>query len=132
MPSRRLVTSDFDAGVAREREIFFECMESDQRSGLIHAFFSERAVGKVPGLEDATPRAIETVGVIGGGTMGTGITCAHLLAGIPVTMVERDEESIERGRTNVMGILDGALKRGKISADKHAEIVGKLYPNGAL
>ena len=119
--------TDLDTGLKREREIFFECMESDQRSGLIHAFFSERAVAKVPGLEGATPKEIASVGVIGGGTMGTGITCAHLLAGIPVTMVERDAESIEKGRSNVMGVIDGALKRGKIDAATHAEIVEKLY-----
>lgn len=117
----------FDDGMKRERELFQDCMESDQRSGLIHAFFAERAVAKVPGLEGVTPRAIEQVGVIGGGTMGTGITCAHLLVGIPVTMIERDEESVERGRANVLAVLDGALERGKLDKTKHADILDRLY-----
>jgi len=117
----------FEDGMKRERELFQDCMDSDQRSGLIHAFFAERAVAKVPGLEGVTPRPIEKVGVIGGGTMGTGITCAHLFAGLPVTMIERDAESVERGRANVLGVLNGALDRGKLSKDQHDHILDTLY-----
>lgn len=117
----------FDDGMKREREIFTECMESDQRSGLIHAFFSERAVAKVPGLEGVEPRAIERVGIIGGGTMGTGIACAHLFAGIPVVMVEMDEDGAKRGRGNVAEVLSGARQRGKITAEAHAHILDNLF-----
>jgi len=121
----------FDDGMKRERELFQDCMESDQRSGLIHAFFAERAVAKVPGLEGVAPRPIETVGVIGGGTMGTGITCAHLFAGIPVVMVERDDESVARGRANVTAVVNGARERGKITDAQHANILQALYSASA-
>lgn len=117
----------FDAGMKREREIYLECQASPQREGLIHAFFSERAVAKVPGLAGVTPRAIDSIGVIGGGTMGAGITIALMSSGIPVIMVERDAESIERGRGNVERILDGNVKRGRMSADAKASMMDKLY-----
>src|SRR5262249_46529183 len=43
-------TLPFADGLKRERELFRECLYSDQSKALIHAFFGERAVGKIPGL----------------------------------------------------------------------------------
>ncbi len=71
---------DFAAGLTRERELFMELMASDQRKGLIHAFFAERAVSKLPELEGVAPKELHQVGVIGGGTMGAGIATAALLS----------------------------------------------------
>jgi 3-hydroxyacyl-CoA dehydrogenase len=88
-----VTSADFDAGMARERELFQQLMDSPQREALIHAFFGERAVGKVPELKDGTARKVEKIGVIGGGTMGSGITLAMMNAGIPVVMVERDDKA---------------------------------------
>ncbi len=117
----------FAKGLAREREIFRECQASPQREALIHAFFSERAVSKVPGLKGVEPRGIDSVGVIGGGTMGAGIAIAVMSAGLPVTMVERDDESLERGRANVERILDGNVKRGRITAEQKAATLERYF-----
>src|SRR5690606_17414901 len=84
----------FEAGMAAEREAFVECLNSPQRSGLVHAFFAERESAKAPETREATPRVVQTVGVVGGGTMGAGITVAVLDAGLPVVMIERDEEAL--------------------------------------
>ncbi len=117
----------FAQGVKRERELFMECMESPQREGLIHAFFAERQVGKVPELKDGSPRSLEKAGVIGGGTMGAGIAVAMLNAGLPVVMIERDRESAERGRANVDRILDGGVQRGKLTATVKDSIMSSLF-----
>jgi 3-hydroxyacyl-CoA dehydrogenase len=121
----------FDEGLKREREMFHECLDSPQRAGLIHAFFIEREVGKVPGLKDAAARPLESAGVIGGGTMGAGIAVSMLLAGLPVTMIERDEESLARGRATVDQILDASVKRGKLTADDKADIMTARF-SGAV
>jgi 3-hydroxyacyl-CoA dehydrogenase len=105
----------FREGLARERELFMELMASDQRHGLIHAFFSERAVGKLPELKGVDPRELSAIGVIGGGTMGAGIATAALLSGLGVTMLEMTPEAGEAARGRIEGNLSGALKRGKIS-----------------
>ena len=81
----------FDAGMKRERELFMELMNSEQRQGLIHAFFSERAVSKLPELKGVEPRALAHVGVIGGGTMGAGIATRGAAVG-----AERDAAGNER------------------------------------
>lgn len=102
-------------GLQRERELFQKLMDSPQREGLIHAFFAERAVSKLPELRGVEPRALSRIGVIGGGTMGSGIATACLLAGLPVTMVEASEQAMERGAGTVASNLDGAVARGKMS-----------------
>ncbi|PCH65321.1 MAG: 3-hydroxyacyl-CoA dehydrogenase [Rhodobacteraceae bacterium] len=105
----------FADGMKRERELFRELMASDQREGLIHAFFSERAVGKLPELKGVEPRDLAAIGVIGGGTMGAGIATSALLSGLNVTMLEMTPEAAEAARGRIESNLGGALKRGKIT-----------------
>ena len=106
-------------GMAEERRLFRECLESPQRAALVHAFFAERAVAKIPEA-GATPRDVGIIGVIGGGTMGSGIATAALIAGLEVRLNERDADALERGRTTILKNLDGAVKRGKMTAEKRA------------
>jgi 3-hydroxyacyl-CoA dehydrogenase len=105
----------FAQGLKREREIFLELMQSDQRQGMIHAFFGERAVATQPDLKGIEARGFDHIGVIGGGTMGAGIATAALLAGLSVTVLEMTHEASDAARGRVIGNLQGALKRGKIS-----------------
>ncbi len=112
----------FAEGLKRERELFTELMNSDQREGLVHAFFAERAVAKLPELKGVAPRPLQAVGIIGGGTMGAGIATAALLAGLSVTLVEMTDEAAQAARARIEGNLKGAVKRGKISEEKFAEL----------
>lgn len=109
----------FDQGMARERDLFLELMNTDQRKGMIHAFFNERAVGNLPELKGIEPRTLKAIGVIGGGTMGAGIATAALLAGMQVVLIEMKDEAVEAAKGRIAGNLQGALKRGKISQDKY-------------
>lgn len=115
----------FDEGMKNERKLFVQCLESPQRAGLIHAFFAERETAKIPEAKAAAPRALNTIGVVGGGTMGAGITVAALDAGFPVVMVERDDESIARGRANVEKVYDGLIAKGRMTAEKKAAIMAR-------
>ena len=115
----------FAEGVAAERALFRELMETDQRQGMIHAFFSERAVSKLPELEGVAPRDLNAIGVIGGGTMGSGIATACLLSGLNVVLLEMTPEAAEAARGRIEGNLGGAVKRGKLSQDKYDAITGK-------
>ncbi|GJH25422.1 3-hydroxyacyl-CoA dehydrogenase NAD-binding domain-containing protein [Caballeronia novacaledonica] len=110
----------FDEGLRFERERFLECRESPQRAGLVHAFFAEREAQKLPETRDAKPRAIRVVGVIGGGTMGAGIAVALLDAGLAVTMIERDDASLERGRAHVEKVYDGLIAKGRMTPETKA------------
>ncbi|OIQ41056.1 MAG: 3-hydroxyacyl-CoA dehydrogenase [Roseobacter sp. MedPE-SWde] len=116
----------FDAGMKRERELFMELMNTDQRQGMIHAFFSERAVSKLPELKGVAPRELGSIGVIGGGTMGAGIATAALLSGLPVVMLEMTEAAAEAAKGRITGNLQGALKRGKISEAQFTQLTEEI------
>ncbi|WP_109481045.1 3-hydroxyacyl-CoA dehydrogenase NAD-binding domain-containing protein [Paraburkholderia sp. C35] len=116
----------FDEGMRFERAQFLECLDSPQRAALVHAFQAEREVQKSPETRSAQPRPVESAGVVGGGTMGAGIAVALLDAGLPVTMVERDEESIARGRANVEKVYDGLISKGRLSAEGKAKKLARF------
>ena len=121
-------------GLKIERAAFMDCMNTPQRAGLIHAFFGERAVSNIPEAKGPA-RDIAHVGVIGGGTMGSGIATACLLAGLKVTLVEVAQDGLDRGISTITGNLDGAVKRGKLKADKRDATLANLNPSldmGAL
>ncbi|WP_213954867.1 3-hydroxyacyl-CoA dehydrogenase NAD-binding domain-containing protein [Variovorax sp. dw_954] len=115
----------FDEAVKAEREAFLACIESPQRAGLIHAFFAEREVAKVPEAKAAQPRKLESVGIVGGGTMGAGIAVAAMDAGLPVVMVERDQASIDRGRANVEKVYDGLVAKGRMTPEAKAAVMAR-------
>ncbi len=115
--------TDIDAGLIRERDLFMTLLNSPQREGMIHAFFNERAVSKLPDLNGVAPRDVKAIGVIGGGTMGAGIAVAALLSGLDVTMIERDAGATKAGAERVAGILQGSVKRGKLTTGKYDAIM---------
>lgn len=109
----------FEDGLREERRLFLECLDSPQRAGLVHAFFAEREVLKAPETRAAAHRAIARVGVVGGGTMGAGIAVTVLDAGLEVTMIERDQDALNRGRGNVEKVYDTLIDKGRLTqADK--------------
>nr|WP_198984046.1 3-hydroxyacyl-CoA dehydrogenase NAD-binding domain-containing protein [Herbaspirillum sp. ASV7] len=119
-------TLPFDEGLALERKLFLQCLDSPQRAGLIHAFFAEREVLKAPETRHAKPRAIASVGVVGGGTMGAGIAVAVLDAGLPVTMIERDQAALQRGRAHVVKVYDAQVAKGRLSAEARSAVLARL------
>ncbi|NUY33400.1 3-hydroxyacyl-CoA dehydrogenase [Paraburkholderia sp. JPY303] len=119
------IEQPFDEGLKFERKLFLQCLDSPQRAGLVHAFFAEREVLKAPETRDGKPRALEAIGVIGGGTMGAGIAVAVLDAGLPVTMIERDEASLARGRAHIDKVYDGLIAKGRLTAEKKAATMAR-------
>jgi len=108
-----------DQGMKRERELILECMESPQRAGLVHAFFGERAVAKVPGMsKELSARPVAKAAVIGAGTMGGGIAMCFANAGIPVTVVETGQEALDRGLGRVRSNYEISARRGRLTADE--------------
>ncbi|MEZ5377989.1 MAG: 3-hydroxyacyl-CoA dehydrogenase NAD-binding domain-containing protein [Acidimicrobiales bacterium] len=92
------VNLPFDEGLAVERRLFGELMSDTQSAAQRYYFFAERAANKVPDIPKDTPLVdVKKVGVLGAGTMGGGIAMNFANVGIPVTIVERDAESLERG-----------------------------------
>ena len=119
----------YDAGKKRERELFSELQGSDAANAQKYVFFAERAVNKIPDIDKNMPvRDINSVGVIGAGTMGGGIAMNFLSAGIPVTLVEQTKEALERGLGVIRRNYETSAKRGRITSDEVERCMSLISP----
>lgn len=110
---------DFDAGIAVEQECFAKCLNHPQRESLIHMFFAEREVAKIPDVpKDTATQDITSAAVIGCGTMGGGIAMSFLNVGIPVIAVEMNQEALDRGLGVIKKNYDIQVQRGRMSAEE--------------
>jgi len=125
---RSITLSALDA-FAAERASFIQLKEDTQSKALRHIFFAERSATRMPELKDVAPRELKSIGVIGGGTMGAGIAAACLLSGYSALMLERDQDALLAGQSRVTKTLDGSLKRGLISSEKHRNMLGNFSGN---
>lgn len=108
----------FSEGQPKERARHLELRHSPESRALRHAFFAERTVAKPDAIRVAAPVEVGRCAVVGGGLMGAGIATSMLTAGYPVTLIERDSQAAAAAHGRVNGLLDGAVKRGKMSAEK--------------
>ncbi len=117
----------FDDGMAAEREIFLNLMWTSESRALRHLFLAERAASKIPDVPSDTPqRSIQSVAVIGAGTMGGGIAMNFLNAGIPVQMLEMQQEALDRGIATIRKNYEAQVKKGKLKQDKYEQRMALL------
>ncbi len=111
--------ADVETGQAQERRRFLECRDSPQSAAMRHVFFAERATARLPDIAPDTPtRPVNTVGIIGAGTMGGGIAMCFANAGIPVTLVETSRENLDRGMAIIHRNYANSVKRGRFSSQQ--------------
>ncbi len=104
----------FEDGLVYEREAFLALMWTPECKALRHAFFGERAAGKIADVPDDTPlRELRKVAVIGAGTMGGGISMNFLNAGIPVTILETRAEALAKGVATIRRNYEAQVRKGK-------------------
>ena len=121
------VTLDFAAGMRREREGIIRLMASQESIAQRYFFFAEREAAKIPDIAADTPiHKIARAAVIGAGTMGGGIAMNYANAGIPVTLIETNEEALERGLKIIRGNYEATARRGGLSADEVETRVGLI------
>ncbi len=117
----------FDDGMAFERETFINLMWTPECRALRHIFVAERAASKIPDVPEDTPkRDIQSLAVIGAGTMGGGIAMNFLNAGIPVKMLEMKQEALDRGLATIRKNYEAQVKKGKLKQAKYDERMALL------
>ena len=116
-----------DEGLIRERELFKELVSSPESAAMRHIFFAERQAAKIKDLEkDTALRPIKSVAILGGGTMGGGIAMCFANVGIPVILVEINDEALERGLGIVRKNYAITVQKGKLPADKMEQRIGLI------
>jgi 3-hydroxyacyl-CoA dehydrogenase len=117
----------FEDGMATEREIFINLMFTAESKSLRHLFLGERAASKIPDVpSDTAQRAINSVAIIGAGTMGGGIAMNFLNAGIPVKMLEMKQEALDRGIATIRKNYEAQVAKKKLKADKYEQRMALL------
>jgi 3-hydroxyacyl-CoA dehydrogenase len=113
------VKEGFERGLAFERECFLALVQTPESRALRHAFFAERAAGKIADVPSKTPtRRVERVGVIGAGTMGGGIAMNFVNAGLPVTLLETKPDALDKGLATIRRNYEAQVKKGKLTQEK--------------
>lgn len=119
----------FAEGLKKEAELFRECLFSDQSKALIHIFFAERAVTKIPDIPKDTPVAqVRKAAVVGAGTMGAGIAMVYANAGIPVILREVDQQALDRGLATIQKNYASSVKRGRFTQEFVDERLALIRP----
>jgi 3-hydroxyacyl-CoA dehydrogenase len=119
----------FEAGCKREAELFQECLFSTESKGMIHVFFGERTVAKIPDLpKDVKPIDVKSAAVVGAGTMGGGITMTYVNAGIPVVLKEVDQPALDRGLEIIRRNYGVSVQRGKMSQAQVEQKLAMIRP----
>jgi len=119
----------FDQGKERERELFSELMTSTESAAQRYYFFAEREGAKVPDLpKDTAALPVKSVGVIGAGTMGGGITMNFLNAGIPVTLVEMNQAALDRGLGVIRKNYENSAAKGRMTAEQVEQRMALITP----
>ncbi len=117
----------FEQGCEEEQKLFTKCLFSEQSKALIHVFFGEREVGKIPDVPKETPVIpVNSVGVVGAGTMGGGIAMTFANAGIPVLLKESDQAALDRGLGSIQKNYGNSVKRGRFTqqfADERLRLI---------
>jgi len=121
------VLKPFDEGMKIEQSLFNELLNTSESKALRHAFFAMRAAAKIPDVPGSTPlRAIESVAVIGAGTMGGGIAMNFANAGVPVTVLEPTQAALDKGLATVRRNYESTLRKGRLTQDEFDERLRKI------
>ncbi|MGD9943549.1 MAG: 3-hydroxyacyl-CoA dehydrogenase NAD-binding domain-containing protein [Burkholderiaceae bacterium] len=112
------VGKSFEEGLANERRLFLELVQTPESRALRHAFFGERAASKIADVPENTPtRPIKSAAIIGAGTMGGGIAMNFANAGIPVKLLELKQEALDRGLATIRKNYENSAKKGRMTMD---------------
>jgi 3-hydroxyacyl-CoA dehydrogenase len=119
----------FDEGCKVEQKLFIDCLFSDQSKSLIHVFFAEREVSKIPDIpKDTAVIPVKSAAVVGAGTMGGGIAMVLANAGIPVLLKEADQAALDRGLATIQSNYANSVKRGRFTQQVAEERLKRITP----
>jgi 3-hydroxyacyl-CoA dehydrogenase len=119
----------FEEGCKIEQELFAQCLFSDQSKALIHVFFGEREVAKIPDIpKDTALLPVNGIAVVGAGTMGGGIAMVFSNAGIPVLLKEADQAALDRGMATIQKNYANSVKRGRFTQQFVDECLKRIEP----
>ena len=127
------VNLPFDEGIKTERKLFMELMTGNQSAAQRYAFFAQRQVAKIPDIAKETEiKSVKSVGIIGAGTMGGGISMNFSNVGIPVKIIEQNQEKLDKGLSIIRKNYENTANKGRISFDDVEKRMDLIEGNTSL
>jgi 3-hydroxyacyl-CoA dehydrogenase len=112
------IEKPFEEGLKIEKAVSDASLDTTESKALRHVFFAEREVAKIPGLPaDVKAPPIKKAAVVGAGTMGGGIAMALADSGIPVALIEANQEALDRGLGIIRANYETSVKRGRFTQE---------------
>lgn len=108
----------FAAGLLAEQKAFEQCRATRATENMIYTFFATRATSKAPDLEGIQAARLTRTGVVGMGSMGTGIAHALIIAGKPVVACDECPNALERGADRIRKSVLKRVDDGKMDAGR--------------
>jgi len=116
-------------GRQREWALFKELVVTTESKALQYSFFSERAAARIADLPpDTVVRPVETLAIVGAGTMGGGIAMSAINAGLPVILVEQNQEALDRGMATIRRNYESTVKKGRMTVEEMGRRLSRISP----
>ena len=118
----------FDTALKIEARFFTSLLMNPSSSAMIRSLFLNKEALEKGAVrpKDVADQSVKKVGVLGAGMMGAGIAHVSALAGIEVVLLDMDQAAADRGKAHSEGILDGGIKRKKVTEEKKAEVLSRI------
>ncbi len=129
----RGLSEDFEGDLKREAELFCDCALSEVAKNLIGIFLNTRSAGRLPRIQGVEPKKVKRVAMLGGGTMGSGITNLLLSHGFEAVLWDINDEAIQKGLSAIRKTFDYPIKKGKMTPEQLDRMIrDQLIPTTSL
>ncbi len=117
-----------DSALKVETRYFVSLLIDPTAKSMIRTlFFGLQDANKLARRPKNVPKQdYKKIGVLGAGFMGAGIANVTARAGVAVVLIDRDQESADKGRKHVEDDLAKDVGRGRLTKEKAAEILGRI------
>ncbi|MBD8685970.1 MULTISPECIES: FAD-dependent oxidoreductase [unclassified Rhizobium] len=121
----------FDTALKVEQRYFTEILRSKEAFAMIRSLFiSMQELGKGARRPAGQPKSdLSHVGVVGAGFMGASIAYVTAVAGLDVTLIDRDDEAAAKGKTTCEGLVKDSVNKGRMTQEEGAAILARITPS---
>ena len=117
----------FDVALKIEARQFTSVLMNPSSTAMIRSLFiNKEALEKGANRPNVADQTVKKLGVIGAGMMGAGIAYVSANAGIDVVLIDSTAEAADRGRAHSEALLDKGIKRGKVTPETKAAVLGRI------
>ena len=120
----------FDTALRIESRYFAKILRSPEAAAMIRSLFvSMQELNKGARRPANVPASsLKKIGVVGAGFMGAGIAQVSAAAGLQVVLIDRDQETADKGKAGLLKALSDRVTRGRMKGAERDELLVRIMP----